>query len=89
MVCEVSQNPGPSLHRRPGHAGGDFQTTVLDEKQLLQNAAPRAHDALGVAAGGSGARRLGGALDKRENESVTRAEAMRGGSCSCRDRGNP
>jgi hypothetical protein len=40
MVCEVSQNPGPSLHRRPGHAGGDFQTTVLDEKQLLQNAAP-------------------------------------------------
>ena len=29
MVCEVSQNPGPSLHRKVGRVGGDFKRQFL------------------------------------------------------------
>ena len=40
MVCEVFQKSRPVAPSEAGTVGGDFQTTVLDKRQLLHNAAP-------------------------------------------------
>src|SRR5262249_39054481 len=40
MVVRCLRSPGPSLIGGLGRVEGDLQTTVLDKKQLLHNAAP-------------------------------------------------